>query len=108
MASVIEDQLSVEPIVAAFLASHGAHAQFLKVCDLVRQCFPDLVSLRVTLQEDPDEVGRAQAVLCANLPDSLGEDRLQASLRRYHQRLVAEVPLADCPLFALVTDFVSE
>ena len=45
---------------------------------------------------------------CAKLPEAYSEDELQASTRRYHERLVAEVPLSYCPLFALVTEFVSE
>jgi hypothetical protein len=60
------------------------------------------------LQEDPDEDGRAQAVVCAKLPEVYPDDEVQASMRRYHERLIAELPLFYCPLFALVIAFVSK
>jgi hypothetical protein len=108
MASVVEEQLELNPAVAEFLSRQGAEAQFWKVARLVRECFPELVSLDAMLQADADEDGRVQTVLCARLPESLPVNRFQADLLRYHERLVAEVPLSHCPLFALVTDFVAE
>lgn len=108
MASTVSEELTVDADVAAFLHRHGAQSQFRKVCELVQACLPALVGLEVTLQEDPDENGRVQAVVCAKLPKSYPDDQLQAALRRYHKRLVEELPLSHCPLFALVTEFVSE
>jgi hypothetical protein len=46
--------------------------------------------------------------VCAKLPEVYPDDQLQASTRCYHERLIAELPLSYCPLFALVTTFVSE
>ena len=74
----------------------------------MRASFPALIGLEVVLQEDPDETGRAQAVVCAKLPQDYSDDQLQVSVRRYHERLIAELPLCYCPLFALVLAFVSE
>ena len=52
--------------------------------------------------------GRAQAVVCAKLPEAYPDEQLQASMRRYHDRLITELPLSYCPLFALVIAFASE
>jgi hypothetical protein len=96
-------QFVVDACVTDFLVRHGAEREFGKICELVRDSFPELTGLEVMLQEDPDEDGRTQAVLCAKLPEAYPDDQLQASVRRYHERLIAELPLSYCPLFALGT-----
>jgi hypothetical protein len=108
MASTISQELTVDASINDFLDRHSAQREFRKICELVRASFPALIGLEVMLQEDPDEDGRAQVVVCAKLPELSPDDQLQASLRRYHERLIAELPLSFCPLFALVTEFVSE
>jgi len=42
------------------------------------------------------------------LPDGYPDEQLGGGLRRYHEQVIAEVPLDHCPLFALVTEFGSE
>ncbi len=108
MARTATQELTVEPPVSDFLSRHGAEREFRKVCELVRASFPALIGLEVMLQEDPDEDGRAQAVVCVTVPEVYPDDQAQASIRRYHERLIAELPLSYCPLFALVIAFVSE
>ena len=108
MASTTSEQLVVDASVEDFLLQHGAEADFRKICDLVRACFPELIALEVTIEEDPDEEGRVQAVVRVKLPESHPDHLVQIGLRRYHERLVAELPLSHCPLFALVTEFVTE
>ena len=107
MASTTSQELTVDASISDFLIRHSAEREFRKVCELVRASFPALIGLEVTLQEDPDEDGRAQALVCAKLPEVYPDDQLQASMRRYHERLIAELPLSYCPLFALVIAFVS-
>ena len=108
MASVTCQELTVDPSIREFLIRHGAEREFRKICELVRASVPASIGLEATLQEDPDEDGRFQAVVCAKLPETYSEDELQVSMRRYYERLIAEVSLAYCPLFALVTEFGSE
>ncbi len=108
MATTATQELAVDPSVGDFLIRHGAEREFRKVCELVRASFPALIGLDLMLQEDPDDDGRAQAVVCVTLPEAYPDDQLQASMRRYHDRLVAELPLSYCPLFALVVAFASE
>jgi|ERR1700733_1349672 hypothetical protein len=108
MASMTSQELALDASITDFLIRHDAELEFRKVCELARTSFPALIGLEAILQEDPDEDGRAQAVLCAKLPEAYPDDQLQASMRRYHERLIAEIPLSYCPLFALVTAFVSE
>jgi hypothetical protein len=108
MASTISEELAVDPSVSTFLQRRGAQEELRKICELARGCFPGLIGLEVTLQEDPDEDGRSQAVVCTRLAESYPDMQLRLGLRRYHERLVTEIPLPLCPLFALIIQFVSE
>src|SRR5438270_13825508 len=108
MAATTSEEMTVDASVTDFLIRHGAEREFRKLCKLVRDSFPALLGLEVLLQEDPDEDGRAQVVVCAKLPEEFPDDQLRASMRRYHERLIAELPLSSCPRFALLIDFVSE
>jgi len=108
MASATIHEFTADQPVNEFLRQRGVDPEFRTVCNLVRECFPGLIGLDARLQDDPDEDGRSQVVVCAKLPDSYPDNLLQAGLRRYHDRLVAEIPLASCPLFALITEFEPE
>jgi hypothetical protein len=59
MASTTSQELTVDASIRDFLIRHRAEREFRKVCELVRASFPALIGLDVTLQEDPDEDGRA-------------------------------------------------
>jgi hypothetical protein len=67
-----------------------------------------MIALEVTIEQDPDDERRVQAVVRVKLSEGHPDHLLQTSLRRYHERLVEELPLSRCPLFALVTHFVPE
>ena len=108
MASTTCYEITVDESVNDFLCRRGAQEDFRKICELARSAFPALTGLEVTLQEDPDEIGRAQVVICVRLPDAYPDEQLEGGLRRYHERVITEVPLDLCPLFALVTEFGSE
>jgi hypothetical protein len=108
MATTTSQELTADASITDFLIRHGAEREFRKVCELVRASFPALIGLEVMLQEDPDEDGRVQVVVCAKLPEVYPDDQLQASMGQYHERLITELPLSYCPLFALVIAFASE
>jgi hypothetical protein len=108
MDSTTCEEITVNASVSDFLRGHGAHRELAKICELARSAFPAMIGLEFTLQEDPDEIGRARVVICVTLPDLYSDERLQAGIRRYHEQVIAQVPLDHCPLFALVTEFASE
>src|SRR5262249_62275037 len=108
MTGSITQDISVEPEVAGFLQKHGAEAEFQTVCDLARASFPELRGMEVRLVEDPDEEGRRKAIVFVHLPASHPLGLLRDQLRRFHERLVSEVPLARCPLFGLLRVFVPD
>ena len=108
MASTVSQYISVDEPANDFLRREGAQELFQRICELARSCFPSLLGLEVTLQEDPDEVDRARLVVCVRLPGVYPDTRLEAGTRRYHEQVIAEVPLELCPLFALVTEFGAE
>lgn len=102
----------LEPVletgVAEFLKRHGLESEFQKVCELVRDCFPEMRALHIGLLDDPDEENRRWVVLQVLVPPAHPAELLQSQRLRYHERLVDELPLAFHPCFGLVLDFASE
>jgi hypothetical protein len=105
MASIASEEIVVDAAVSSFLRTHAAEVEFQKVAALARAYFPELLSIDVAVQDDPDDEGRAKAVVRVRLPASFPDETFRSALRRYHERLVEELPLSRCPLFALVTEF---
>ena len=91
--------------VQEFLKRHDAEADYRTYCALVRESFPELVRLEVTLENDPDEEGRQQLVLWVYMPDSISDEILDRQEAHYHQRFFGEVPHAKSPLFVTLTRF---
>jgi hypothetical protein len=108
MPSTVAQHTAIHPAVRAFLVGHDAEADFIRVWELARSCFPALRTLDVTLQADTEEEGRAQVLLNVTLPPTVRNEDLQLALKHYHSRLVEEIPLSHCPLFALVAEFDAE
>jgi hypothetical protein len=108
MGTAFSQESLLETPVIEFLRQHNAEAEFQTVCELVRDCFPELRSLRFGLLEDPDEEGRTWLVLHGTLPKCHPPDLLLGQRRQYHNRFVNEVPLSHCPLFGLLIDFAQE
>jgi hypothetical protein len=107
MDSTVSEQISIDESVADFLRRQRAEQAFQKICELAQSAFPTRIGLEFTLQEDPDELARSRVVVCVRLPDSYSDERLRTDIQRYHELVIAQVPLDRCPLFALVTEFVS-
>ena len=105
MSATISQQVPLDPTVRGFLAQHDAEADFSRVCELVQSCSPALIGLELTLQADADEEARVQVLLIVTLPWTYPDEQLQLALKQYHSRLIAEIPLSHCPLFALVAEF---
>jgi len=108
MTATISDEIGLDESVTDFLRREGAQEVFREICEIARSCFPVLKGLEVNLQEDPDEVARTCVIVCVRLPDSYSDEQLQAGMRSYHEKVIAQVPLDQCLLFALVTEFSSE
>ena len=98
----------LETGVEEFLKRHDLEAEFQKVCELVRDCFPEMRALHIGLLDDPDEDNRRWVVLHVLVPPAHPTDLLQTQRLRYHERLVDQLPLAYHPYFGLVVDFLSE
>jgi len=95
--------------VSKFLQRHHAEASFEKVCALVRQCFPDASELRFRLLDDPDTEDRVWLIIQFNLPAALACTReLRNREVHYHERFVTEIPLDQCPLFAVHWQFIAD
>jgi hypothetical protein len=104
----LAESLLTNEEVATFLSAHQAEAAFENVCKLAQTFFSERDTLEVMLQEDPDTIGRSQVVVVVRLAASSSDEQVRAALARYHERLVKEVPLDLCPLFALIPEFVVE
>ena len=92
----------------AFLHSRGAEAAFERVCDLVRECYPELFEMNYRLQEDPDVEGRTWCVISIKLPMGESQDERLARRRRYHERLVEELSFAELQHFGTITRYLVE
>ena len=92
---VAEPEVVLPMDVIRYLRTRSAESEFDATHEAVREFFPELVSLRVFLQVDPDEAGRAKVVFEIQLPRStsieeLG-DRRQTFYTELHQRLPSPI-----------------
>ena len=95
--------------VRAFLSEHNAEEAFEKVCELVRDCYPDLRAMRFCLRDDPDTEGREWLVVEIEIPRNLAcTNDLRDRERAFHSRLLTEIPLDQCALFTLGLRFTSD
>lgn len=98
----------LEADVGAFLERRSLEGKFQEVCELARDCFPEVRALHVGLLVDPDEEQRTWVVLHVLLPAGHPADLLQRQRLRYHELLVEQLPLQYHPFFGLVLAFTSE
>jgi hypothetical protein len=109
MATAAPEEPKVDPSVVDFIKRHGAEADFQKVCELVRTCFPERRAIKVWLLEDPDEDGHTWVVLNVLLPGSHPPELLRVQQNRYHEGFVQQVSRPYHPLsFGLTVDFMAE
>jgi hypothetical protein len=108
MSLTIAVDRSLSPEVLQFILKHRAKESFDLVCELARDCYPDMWGMGFSLRTDPDTEGRQWIVIGFQIPRLLaGTEELRARERTFHSRLVTEVPLYQCPLFALGLTFAS-
>jgi hypothetical protein len=98
----------LEPGVSELLGQHNAEAAFQTVCEIARNCFPELRSLQVSLLDDPDEEGRIWVVLNGSLPASHSLELLQDQRGRYYELLAERLPVETLPPFGLTMDFQAD
>ncbi|MCI0641783.1 MAG: hypothetical protein L0Y72_03935 [Gemmataceae bacterium] len=106
MGTGLIDKLATPPEVRDFLQTNNAEAAFLKVLELVRDCYPQIVAIAVELWDDPDEIDRRKVVFRPSLPIAISTDEVIDIERVYHERFVSEIPLEQCPLFGVILRFV--
>jgi len=84
--------LTITPEAAEFLRKHQAEEAFHTICDLVRECLPELVRLHARLENDWDEPGVQYVVLDETLPNGYPYERLREQENRLYQRQAELVP----------------
>ena len=89
-----------------FLKNHDAVDDFGKLCEIVRECFPQLVRLDTRLEQDVYEAWRVQLVLVVCLPVGCSFESLKPQQAEYYQRYLETVPRSKIPLFNLTFDFL--
>jgi hypothetical protein len=94
--------------VNVFLKKHNAKAAFEKVIALVRECYPNCLDLSLRLLDDPDTEDRQWLVIDVTFPESAPLEFIRSQDDAYHQRLVTEVPLEYCPLFAVTSHSIAD
>jgi len=84
--------LTITPEAAEFLRQHQAEEMFRAICELTRECFPDLVRLYAQLENDWDEPGLQYVVLEESLPSGYPYDRFREQQKQLYQRQAAMFP----------------
>jgi hypothetical protein len=92
-----------------FLQRHGAKEAFETICEMARDCYPDLEGMDFSLRDDPDVDTREWLAIEIRIPRSLAcTKELRDRERSYHSRFVTEIPSCLCPLFTLGLRFTME
>jgi len=86
--------LTITPEAAEFLRKHQAEEAFRTICDLARECFPDLVRLHAQLENDWDQPGVQYVELEETLPKNYPLEQLRVQQQRLYQRQAELVPAA--------------
>jgi hypothetical protein len=107
MITRVPDQIVIDPAVPEFLKQHDAEEDFKTGCALVRECFPEMLSLRAKLQEDWDEPDWIRVVLEVKVPAAHPLDLLSEQRKRFINRFLEAVPLDHVPLFLLREEFAA-
>ena len=97
--------LTITPEAAEFLRKHQAEEAFRTICDLVRECLPDLVQLHARLESDWDEPGVQYVVLDETLPKEYPYARLREQENQLYQR---EGELVPAPMRELIRHWMQD
>ena len=108
MASVACIEPTIEPEVFEVLRKNKAEAAFQTACDVARSSFPKMLSLHVDLLEDPDINNHIWVILNVLLPQTHPMDFSHSEQRRYHEKMVDQIPREFSLLFSLSVNFQPE
>jgi hypothetical protein len=100
--------LTVGPGVSDFLRRNNAEASFQTACDLIREYFPETLSVEAELQEDHDEPGWRRVRLLFTLPSACPLERVLEQQRLFQEQFLEQVPFAQVPLFLALDTFTPE
>jgi hypothetical protein len=100
--------VTIGPGVQEFLRQNDAETAFQTICELIRERFPETLSVEADLQEDHDEPGWRRVYIFFTLPADCSADRAWAQNRLLLERLMERVPFAQVPLFIAQYTFAAE
>ena len=102
----------VQPVLEAgvheLLQQHRLEDDFQRVCELTRDCFPELTGIRVHIVEDPDVDGHCWIVLDIVIPGERSYESMRPQWLRYHEQVVDRGLALENPRFALHIEFARE
>lgn len=101
---VAEQELILPKDVIGYLRTRAAHREYDATHEAVREFFPELVSLSVFLQVDPDEAGHAKVVFEIRLPMSTSIDELGDRRQAFYTELHRRLPSTTEPVCGLLID----
>lgn len=87
MNSIASPELFMEPGVADFLKRHDAGAAFQTALELVRKYFPDVMAVRVSTIEDPDEDNHTWVALDIRVPIQDPEETFRKEIDGFNMEL---------------------
>ncbi len=100
--------LTVSPEAAAFIRRQEAEEAFRTICELARECHPDLLHLEAELRDDPDEAGLQKVVVFGTLPKGYPIEQVLQQSRRFREHEVERVPLPLLLHFSLLTTYAGD
>jgi hypothetical protein len=94
--------------VQDFLRQNDAETAFQTICELIRECFPETLSVEAELQEDHDEPNWWRVRMLFTLPAACPLERVLEQQRLFQEQFMAQVPFAQVPLFLALDTFAAE
>jgi hypothetical protein len=98
----------IDPDVPALLRYHGAEQAFATLQQVLRECFPEMTVLTVSLEEDHDCPGWFRVVCQAAFPTTASVERIQEQKAPYYRRSTEAIPREFLPLFVTQFDVSGE
>lgn len=93
MSVINASDVLLEDGVLDFFNKFGNEAALTSACEIVRECVPELQTLRVWLLEDPDEDNHTWVVLQVMMPGSHSVELVNERQNRFCELLTERLPL---------------
>ena len=89
MSVTVSPKATISPDVDEFLRNNGAQVAFQTICELIRECFPEVLSVQTDLIEDHDEPGWQRVRIWFTLPAASDLEHVLEQQRLFLERFMS-------------------